>query len=155
MALRWGIAAAHAKWSVVCQVCSNVTHAPPWDWPFHMWALPGWSNNERRETESSGGEMKSPLAQTDRRRDQRCASANIFLSILHSVPSLVLITHLPSILFTGSPVASGLQPTPAWHQSPSEQMWGFRADILTQELITDWPRLFYTCDWEELFTFSP
>lgn len=37
-----------------------------------------WSDNERRETESSGGEMKSPLAQTDRRRDQRCASANIF-----------------------------------------------------------------------------
>lgn len=113
--------------------CSSVRLA------FHMWALPGWSDNEKRETESSGGEMKSPLPQTDRRRDRKCANIYFFKSNILFLP--VRVAYLLSILFTGNSV-SGLKPVPARHQSASAQMWGFRVDILTQELIIDWPWLF-------------
>lgn len=85
--LRWGIAASHAKWSSLCQVRSNVTRAPPWDWPFHMWALAGWKDNERRETESSDGDMKSPLAQMGGGRKKRFVQ--IFLLYL-LYPSFIL-----------------------------------------------------------------
>lgn len=138
MALRWGIGGAHAKWSV-CQVCSNMSHAPPRDWSFHMWDLPGWSDNERRETKRSDGEVKSPLAKTDRRRDQGCASSNIFFihPSFHSFsgaycspPQHSLYRKLSSIWATTNPCMTSV---------PLEQMWGFRVDILPQKLITDWP----------------